>query len=68
MNHNPYDLKINDIVILDEKFNNSTKVIIESFTSNKMFAGVKDYEDDYFIWNVMTNRFTPIKPLGGNIL
>ena len=59
--HNPYNLKVNDIVILDEEYNNSSRVIIKNITANQMFATIEDREYPHLTWEVMTNRLTPIK-------
>lgn len=58
MNWNKYNFKIEDRVVLDKDFNNSSEVTIKAFTTNKMFATVKS--DDGDEWQTMTTRLSPI--------
>jgi len=61
MNHNKYNLKEGETVILDAGYNNSSEVVIISFTPNEMFARIKDENSD---WEVMTNRLSPLASKG----
>jgi hypothetical protein len=56
MNHNPYNLKVGDEVVLDADFNNHSIVIIEAFTPHQMYATVKSGE---YVWETMTHRLSP---------
>lgn len=56
--YNKLNLKINELVVLDEKYNNSITVTIIGFTPNKMFATIED--ENKCMWQVMTNRLTKI--------
>jgi hypothetical protein len=60
MNHNKHNLKIGQEVWLDSKYRNKSKVIIHSFTPNQMFAFVLTDKTLGDMWQVMTNRLTPI--------
>lgn len=51
-NHNPHNLKVGQIVILDRRH----EVTIVSFTPLYMFAKVKDKTGK---WNTMTLRLSP---------
>ena len=63
MNHNPHNLQIDDTVILDEDYSNSSEVIIVSFTPQQLYAMVREPDDKNRsnAWTVMTNRLTPKK-------
>lgn len=56
MNHNPFNLQVDETVIIDDKYVNGGEVIIRGFTENQLFALV---ECDGSIWQTMTNRLTP---------
>lgn len=58
MNHNPFNLQVGEIVIIDDKYVNGGEVIIRGFTENELFAIV---ECDGSIWQTMTCRLSPIK-------
>lgn len=60
MNHNPHNLRPGDLVTLDSSFNNTSRVVIQQFTPNKLFARVYSPENENEIWSVMTYRLTPI--------
>lgn len=63
-NHNKYDLKVGQNVILDKKFNNSSIVRILGFTPQFLFATVQAIDENNELvnkpWQTMTNRLTPI--------
>jgi hypothetical protein len=56
MNHNPYNFKVGDEVMLDATYANHSLVIIEAFTPHQMYATVKVGTTS---WETMTNRLTP---------
>ena len=59
MNHNKENLILGETVTLDKNFINTSKVIIKSFTPNKMFATIYDADDPKRLcWQVMTVRLT----------
>ena len=64
MNHNKHNLQIGQMVMLDEGYATSSKVIIDRFTPNQMYATVTGADDSgdfvYSSWQVMTNRLTPL--------
>jgi predicted acyltransferase (DUF342 family) len=62
MNHNKYNLKVGDTVIIDDKYVNGGKVVIKGFTETEMFALV---EYDGCIWQTMTNRLSPVINMKG---
>lgn len=55
MNHNPYNIKIGDWVVLDNHEDNPVKVY--GFTPTFLFAEVGN--NDGITWGVMTNRLKP---------
>jgi len=61
MNHNPFDLKAGQKVILDEEYANKSEVIIHEFSNNQLFATVYSEKSKTDKWAVMTNRLTPMK-------
>jgi hypothetical protein len=62
MNHNPYNFKVGDKVILDKDYQcGGGEFYIHSFTPNEMFATISFENDITQAWQVMTNRLTPIK-------
>ena len=62
MNHNKYNLEVGEIVILDAKYNNHSKVIIKSFTDSFIYANVYPIEmTPNDSWKTMTTRLTPIE-------
>jgi len=64
MEHNQYEFKPGDVVVLDESHPNSSKVKIVSLSPNKMFAIV--HQDELTVedaWETMTNRLTPVKEI-----
>ena len=60
MMHNKHDLKVGQIVWLDKKYQNKSKVAIHSFTPNELYATVYTKNETADMWQVMTNRLTPI--------
>lgn len=61
MNHNKHNLIVGQIVWLDEKYANKSRVIIHAFTPNEMYATVHQNSSPEYKWQVMTNRLTPIE-------
>lgn len=64
MNHNPFNLKIGQVVILDKDFNNSSEVVIKSLSPNGMFASISAHDEEDtgdWYWQVMTARLSPIE-------
>jgi hypothetical protein len=61
MNHNTYELEVEQTVTVDEEFRGGSTVVISAFTPNQMFATVHPvgFPDD--AWDVMTYRLTPMK-------
>jgi hypothetical protein len=59
MNHNPYELKVGDAVILDKQFTNKSAITITDFTPNKMYSSIRS-EDSDNEWMVMTHRLQPV--------
>lgn len=57
INHNPQNLKVGEVVMLDADFNNPSSVTIVDFTPSGMFAVVRSNEVE---WEVMTSRLTRI--------
>lgn len=57
VNHNPFNLKEGQRVIVDKGYRNSSEATIIRFTPNRMFATVKS--DDGYEWETMTYRLTP---------
>ena len=62
MNHNPYNLKVGDEVILDNDLNSKQVVYIHEFTPQHMWATV--YTKSIWTrrktkWTVMTYRLSP---------
>jgi flagellar motor switch protein FliM len=55
-NHNIYNLKVGDVVLLDQDYSDPIKVEIVSMTDLKMYSKIK-YQGHS--WTVMTNRLTP---------
>lgn len=61
MNHNKFDLKIGDTVILDKGYNNESKVTILNFSPKFMYAKIKPAEAvTETSWDVLTYRLRPI--------
>ncbi len=61
MNHNKHNLKEGEMVWLDAEAPNKSQVAIFSFTPNEMFATVYSKVETGGMWQVMTNRLTPIE-------
>jgi hypothetical protein len=67
MNHNKYNLMVGQIVILDANYQNKSEVGIHAFTPNEMYATVYAKNDTgRDMWQVMTNRLSPIEIISGN--
>ena len=62
MNHNPYELKVGDAVILDKQFANKSAITIVDFTPNKMYSSIRS-KDSGNEWMVMTHRLQPVPVL-----
>lgn len=61
MNHNKFDLKVGDTVILDKGYANESKVTILEFTDKQLYAKIKPAEAiTDTSWDVMTYRLKPI--------
>lgn len=59
MIHNKHNLRVGQKVLLDEKYHQS-EVVIFAFTPNELFATVYSNNETGDMWQVMTNRLTPI--------
>jgi hypothetical protein len=66
MNHNKHNLMVGQIVWLDLKYNNKSEVKIFAFTPNEMYTTVHAKNETGDMWQVMTNRLTPIEIISGN--
>ena len=66
MNHNKHNLMVGQIVWLDKKYNNKSEVGIFAFTPNEMYATVYAKNETGDMWQVMTNRLSPIEIISGN--
>jgi len=60
MIHNEHNLQVGQIVMLDKEYQNKSIVGIFAFTPNKMYATVYAKNETGDMWQVMTNRLTPI--------
>jgi len=60
MTHNKHNLQVGQIVMLDKDYQSKSIVGIFDFTPNKMYATVYAKNETGDMWQVMTNRLTPI--------